>query len=171
MKKYVFVALGLVTAMAQAADVSVAAAPQAAIPAARGPALELALEAAREAIAHCAAIEQKVAVSVVDSAGVLKVLLAADGASARGVLSGNNKAVTALTFKAATSALAEQVKSDQELAGKFAANPNYAARAGGLLIRVNDEVIGAIGVGGARGSEKAAACAVAGLQKVQARLQ
>ncbi len=173
MKKLAIAVLAVFAAAAQAADLPATpvAAPQAAVPAARGPALDLALEAAREAITTCAAIEQKVAVSVVDSAGVLKVLLASDGASARGVLSGNNKAVTSLTFKTATSVLAEQVKTDKALADKFAANPNYAARAGGILLKVNDEIIGAIGVGGARGSEKDEACALAGLQKIQGRLQ
>src|SRR5438132_12386592 len=72
---------------------------------ARGPSLEAAAQAARVAIDSCLAIDQKISVSIVDSAGVLKVLLAADGASARGVQSSNNKAITALTFKAPNSEL------------------------------------------------------------------
>jgi len=174
MNKWLFVLLGVLSVTSYAADpapAAPAATQPAPVPAARGPALDLAVEAALEAIKTCTAIEQKVAVSVVDSAGVLKVLLASDGAAPRGVQSGNNKAVTALAFKTATSQIAEQVKTDKELADKIAANPNYAARAGGVLIKVNDEIIGAIGVGGARGSEKDEACALAGLQKVQARLK
>jgi uncharacterized protein GlcG (DUF336 family) len=108
---------------------------------------------------------------VVDSAGVLKVLLAADGASPRGVQSSTNKAVTALTFNAATSQLGEQSKVDKALADKIAANPNFNARAGGVLLKSGAEVIGAIGVGGARGSENDEACALAGIQQVQARLR
>ena len=149
-----------------------ATAPATPIPApARGPALEPALAAAQQAIASCLAKEQKIAVSVVDSAGVLKVLLASDGAHARGVASSTNKAVTALTFKAPTSQLGERAKTDKEFADKLAANPNYNVRAGGILVKVGDEVIGAIGVGGARGSEIDEQCAVAGLQAVQARLK
>ena len=139
-------------------------------PAARGPALELAIEAARVAIDTCAALEQKVSVSVVDSAGVLKLLLATDGALPRGVASSTSKARTALAFKAATSQLGEQAKTDKELADKVAADTNYNIRAGGLPLTVNNEVIGAIGVGGARGSEKDEACALAGIQKIQGRL-
>lgn len=141
-----------------------------AAPPARAPSLELALEAARTAIETCAAKDQKIGVSVIDVAGVQKVVLASDGASSRGVASSTNKAVTALNFKAATSQLGEQSKTDKTLADAIAANASFNSRAGGILIKVGDEIIGAIGVGGARGSEVDEACAVAGLQKVQSRL-
>jgi uncharacterized protein GlcG (DUF336 family) len=140
-------------------------------PPARGPSLELALEAAQATLADCTARGQRIGVSVVDSAGVLKVLLAADGASSRGVQSGNNKAVTALTFKQPSGQLGEKIKSDAELAAKVAANPAFNARAGGVLLQVNDEIIGAIGVGGARGSENDEACALTGVRKIQDRLK
>ena len=140
-------------------------------PPARGPALELALEAARTAVDSCTARQQKVAVSVVDSAGVLKAVLAADGASARGVASSTGKAVTALTFNQPTSALGEAIKTNKELADKVAANSAFNARAGGVLLTVAGTPIGAIGVGGARGSENDEACALAGVAKVAARLQ
>jgi hypothetical protein len=50
-------------------------------PPARGPELTLALEAAQAALAVCAANEVKEAVSVVDSASVSRLMLAADGAA------------------------------------------------------------------------------------------
>ena len=56
-------------------------------PAARGPSLKLALEAAQKALDTCKGLDQKIGVTVVDSAGVLKVVLATDGASTRGVAS------------------------------------------------------------------------------------
>lgn len=139
------------------------------VPAARGPALDLAIEASKIAIETCAAAGgQKIGISFVDSAGVLKTLLAADGTSPRGVTSSTNKAVTALTFKTATSQLTEQIKTDKSLADKISANVNFNARPGGVLIKVGDEIIGAIGVGGGRTDED---CALAGLQKIQSRLQ
>lgn len=140
-------------------------------PPARGPAADLALEAAQVAIDTCKAKGFPVAVTIVDSAGIQKVLLAADGAHARGVQSSTNKAVTALTFKAPTSRIAESIKTDQDLAAKIAANPNFAPRAGGVLLEVGSEVIGAIGVGGARGSENDEACALAGIDKIRDRLR
>ncbi len=138
------------------------------IPAAKGPSLALAIEAAKIAVETCAADgAQTVAASVVDSAGVLKALLAADGTSPRGVSSSTVKAQTALQFKKSTSALFEQAKTDKAFADSVAANPNINSRPGGILIQVGDEIIGAIGVGGGRTDEP---CAIAGLQKIQARL-
>jgi hypothetical protein len=71
-----------------AAETAASAAPSAnapvRVPAARGPALDLAIEAARVALDTCAAAGgQKIGASVVDSAGVLKALLAYDGTSPR----------------------------------------------------------------------------------------
>lgn len=140
-------------------------------PPARGPELALALEAATTAIKTCTERQQKIGVAVLDSAGVVKVLLSSDGASPRGSQSGNAKALAALEFKVASSVLQEQIKTDKALADRIAADPKFNARAGAVLIKVGDEVIGAIGVGGARGSDVDEACAVAGLQLVQARLQ
>jgi uncharacterized protein GlcG (DUF336 family) len=140
-------------------------------PPARSPELTLALEAATTAIKTCTEKQQKIGVAVLDSAGVLKVLLSSDGASARGGASGTAKALTALQFKEATSVLQEKVKTDKALADQIAADTKFNGRAGAVLIKVGDEVIGAIGVGGARGSNVDEECAVAGLQAVQSRLK
>ncbi|MEJ0034736.1 MAG: heme-binding protein [Gammaproteobacteria bacterium] len=139
-------------------------------PPAPGPSLELASQAAKVAIEACTAKGFAVGVTVVDSGGVPKVLLAQDGASTRGVQSSTNKAVTALNFKDATSHLGERVKTDTALAQSVSANPNFNVRAGGVLLKVKDRIVGAIGVGGARGSENDEACALAGLQAIQERL-
>jgi len=141
------------------------------VPAARGPALDLALKAAQTAINSCLAIQQKVAVSVLDSGGVVRVLLASDGAVGRAVQSGTNKALTALAFKQASGQIGEKIKTDQHLASEVAANPNYNTRAGAILLETHGEIIGAIGVGGARGSEKDEACAIAGLKEIQRQLE
>ena len=162
------ISLSCLAVLAHAQTPPVAATPPQ--PPAKGPALDLALEAAKFALETCRGLDQKVGVSVVDSAGVLKVLLATDGAAARGVQNSTYKAQTALAFSTATSQLAEQSKTDKALADRFAANPNLLARAGGIPIKVGSEIIGAIGVGGARGSEKDEACALAGLEKVKSRL-
>lgn len=140
-------------------------------PPAKGPALDLALEAAQATLADCTARGHRVGVSVVDSAGVLKVVLAADGVSSRGVQSSHNKAVTALAFKLPSGQLGEKIKTDTDLAARVAANPAFNARAGGVLLQASGEVIGAIGVGGARGSENDEACALTGVKKIQDRLK
>lgn len=145
-----------------------AAAPPA--PPAPGPSLELASQAARIALDTCKTKGFNVAASVIDSVGVLKVLLAQDGASARGVQSSTNKAITALNFKDATSRLGERVKTDTSLAQAVSANPNFNVRAGGVLLKVKDQIVGAIGVGGAQGSENDEACALAAIATIQERL-
>jgi uncharacterized protein GlcG (DUF336 family) len=136
------------------------------VPAARGPSLKAALDAAHAALKTCQALSQKVAVTVVDSSGIVKVVLASDGASSRGVASSTNKAVTALTFNSATSELGAKSATDPELAAKLTANPSFNSHAGGLLVLLDNEVAGAIGVGGAKGSDNDEACAKAGLSKI-----
>ena len=143
------------------------AANQPPTPAAPGPTLDLSLDAARAALQACTKIEQKIGVTVVDSAGIPKVVLASDGASARGVQSRTNKALTALAFQASTSELDEKSKSDTRLSAELAKNPTYNVHAGGLVLRQGAKVLGAVGVGGAKGSDKDEACANAALAILQ----
>jgi uncharacterized protein GlcG (DUF336 family) len=140
-------------------------------PPARGPALDVALEAAQAALEAAKAGDQKVAVTIIDSAGVIKLALVSDGTGPRAVQNSNFKAQAALAFKESSGQLAEEVKTNKELADKIAANPAYLARAGAVLLKVNDEVVGAIGVGGARGSDKDEAYAKAGLARIEAKLK
>ena len=173
MNKLSLIAAALLLAIGTAAyaqTATPAAAPPAATPPARGPELKVALRAAQTALESCAKIDQQVAVTIVDSAGVTKVTLAADGVAARGVASSASKALTALAFLTPSGELGEKAKTDEALAQKIAANPAFNTRAGGILIRVDTQVIGALGVGGARGSEKDEACAIQGLKAVQAEL-
>lgn len=157
------------TSHAQAPAASSAAVVPAAPPA-RGVPAELALEAAKVALETCKGLEQKVGVSVLDSSGELRLLLAADGAATRGVQNSALKAKAALAFNLPSGQLADRAKVDKEVADRLAANPTWLARAGAVPISVGGTVIGAIGVGGARGSDKDEACATAGLEKVRSRL-
>ena len=140
-------------------------------PAARGPSLALALEAAQTAVTTCAGNGYTVAASVIDSGGVLKVLVAGDGARAMAVSSSTMKALAANKYKAATSEIDAKSKTDAELAAALAADKTMMARAGALPILVGADQIGSIGVGGAPGGEKDEACAKAGLAQVASRLK
>ena len=159
-------AAAVAQALAAGTTPGAAAANQPASPPAAGPSLLAALEAAQSALQACKDLDQKIGVSVLDSAGIPKVLLASDGATARGVQSSTNKALTALAFNTATSELGERSKSDTTLAARLAASPAFNSRAGGLVVVRGSQVIGAIGVGGAQGSQKDEACARAGLAKL-----
>jgi uncharacterized protein GlcG (DUF336 family) len=168
-------ALSIVTAASAALAQQPAPAPAA--PPARGPDMTLALEAAQTALSTCTANGIKAGVSIVDSAGVLRLLLSADGASKTGVESSTKKAITANALKAATYDIQEKMKTDQALAAKVSADPTLFVRPGALPLMVGDEVIGAIGVGGGQtlngvpGGERDAACAKAGLDKIKDRLK
>ncbi len=160
--------LAATLANAQSPAASAPATPAA--PPARGVPLELALEAAKVAVDTCKGLDQKVGVSVLDSAGEVRLVLAADGAANRGVQNSALKAKAALAFEIPSGQVADRAKTDAAVASRLAANPTWLARAGAVPVRVGDTLIGAIGVGGARGSEKDEACAVAGLDKVRSRL-
>ena len=141
--------------------------------AARGPSFALALEAAQTALDTCKARGASVSVSVVDSAGVLKVLLAADGAFAKGVVTSTGKAVTAKDFGMPISELAVKIGTDPVLAARVKANPNYLVGKGGLPLKVGDTVIGGLGVGGVTSANTVTdeECALAGLDRIKARLK
>ncbi len=177
MKKIAFALAMAFSAAAHAADAPAtppAAEPSARpapAPAARGPGLALALEAAQTALATCTANGYKAGVSVVDSAGVVRVQLLADGAGERAGVSSSGKAFTAITFKTSSAAVAKQAEADAALLAKLNADPKQRARAGALPLVVNGEVIGAIGVGGAPGGDKDEVCAAAGIDKIKDRLK
>lgn len=172
--KPAFAAIALACTLAASlanAQTAAASAPQTPPPPpARGVPIELALEAAKVALDTCKSQDQKVGVSVLDSSGEVRLVLAADGAAYRGVQNSALKARAALAFEIPSGQVAERAKSDAAIASRLAANPTWLARAGAIPVSVGGTLIGAIGVGGARGSEKDEACAIAGLEKVRSRL-
>ena len=164
------IACALATSLAHAQGAPASAPQTPAAPPARGIPLELALEAAKLAVDTCKSQDQKVGVSVLDASGEVRLVLAADGAAYRGVQNSALKAKAALAFEIPSGQVAERAKTDAAIAARLAANPTWLARAGALPVSVGGTLIGAIGVGGARGSEKDEACAIAGLEKIRSRL-
>jgi uncharacterized protein GlcG (DUF336 family) len=146
-------------------------------PPARGPEMVLALEAAQTAVSTCIGNGVKGTAAVVDSAGVLRVLLSADGASKNSAESSPKKAFTANALKTATSEVAAKMEKDPAFKAKIEADTTLYPRPGGLPLMAGNDVIGAIGFGGAstlngvQGGLRDEACAKAGLEKVRARLK
>jgi len=146
-------------------------------PLSKGPDMALALEAAQAALAACAANGVKVAASIVDSAGALRLLLTADGAAQEEVEISRKKAATAVALKEVTSEVADKMDKDQAFKAKIETDKSLFPRPGGIPLVVGDEVIGAIGVSGASrlngvpGGMRDEACARAGLDKIRARLK
>ena len=169
-----FVMLGV---LALAATSNAVLAQQGGQPPAKGPAMALALEAAQAAVAACATDGVKVATSVVDSAGVLRLLLTADGASNDQIEISRKKAVTAVALKEVTSEVADKMEKDQAFKAKIEADKTLFPRPGGVPLMVGNDVVGAIGVSGASrlnlvpGGVRDEACARAGLEKIKAKLK
>ena len=170
--------LAMLGALALAATSNAALAQQGGQPPpARGPQMALALEAAQTAVSTCTAKGDKVVAAIVDSAGVLRVLVSADGAGANSVETSTKKAFTANAFRTTTSDLVEKMKTDKALEAKLDADSSLRARPGGLPIMAGNEVIGAIGVGGTptrngiAGGLGDEACAKTGLDKIKDRLK
>lgn len=137
---------------------------------ARGPALEIALQAAQAAMTACVADNLKVAVVVADSAGGIKTALVGDDLSGQFVNFALRKIAVVKEFKQASSRVAAQAKADPALAERIAANKDWMALPGGLPLMVADELVGAIAVSGAK-SEQDEACAQAGVDAIKGKLK
>jgi len=139
---------------------------------ARGPSLELAIEAARTAIESCDAAGFHVGVTVIDSAGEARAMLTADGSDGSHVFVAMRKALTALAFEMPSAKASESLPADKAMLARV--KPNMFVMAGALPIIINHTTIGAIGVSGAAGTPFGHAdevCAAAGLNKIRDRLK
>jgi uncharacterized protein GlcG (DUF336 family) len=142
---------------------------------ARGVETALALEAVQAAVSTCLSEGIKGSAAVVDSAGVLRVLVSADGSSKNSAELSPKKAVLAAEMKKPTSEIFSEMEKDAALKAKLEANKSVFPRPGALPIMAGNDVIGAIGFGGANGAQgggtKDEACAKAGLDKIKARVK
>ena len=131
----------------------------------------LASEAVIEAVASCGRQGYNETVVLVDADGVRQAVLRGDHAGSHTLDSANDKAYTAATFKADTSALVERTKTAPGFAALFTQLPHLLLFGGGIVIKMGDEVIGAIGAAGAPGGNLDEACARAGLDKIRDHLK
>ncbi|HLH97237.1 MAG TPA: heme-binding protein [Xanthobacteraceae bacterium] len=130
----------------------------------------LAAELAMAAVAACAEKDYHVGVVVLDYSGVQQAALRGDGAAPQNVLNANDKAYTAASFGADTADLVARSKNGA-VSSAFVKVPHLLLNAGGVVIKVGDEVIGAIGVSGAPGGDNDAACAKTALEKIRDRMK
>lgn len=145
--------------------------------------LELASEAAAEAIRVCEKSGYHVTATVVDVSGVVKTLAKGDKSTIHTKDTSYRKAYTAVTmgpiFKFETtgqfvdklgkipgSSDVGKVPSATALANL----PDIILLQGGVVIRAKGEIVAAIGVGGAPGGDKDEVCAQAGVAKILDRL-
>ena len=132
---------------------------------------EFAGEAARAAVESCAKQGYAETAVVVDADGVPQAVLRGDRAGAHTLNSANDKAYTAASFKADTTALVERSKTAPGFIALFTQLPHLILLGGGVVIKLDNEVIGAIGASGAPGGDLDEACARAGLESIRDRLR
>ena len=105
-----------------------------------------ALIAAAEAAAQDLGVPMVIA--VVDESGVLKAMTRMDGAALLSVGIAQDKAYTAVSFGIATHEWFEFVKNDPPLLHGIIKTPRLVVFGGGYPIRVDEQVVGGIGVSG-----------------------
>jgi uncharacterized protein GlcG (DUF336 family) len=124
---------------------------------------EAVLKVAQGTVEKCSSQGYKVSLSILDASGVVKLQLRGDGTGPHTLEHSRRKAYTALTFKRSS---AEYAEAQAKRTVPAPVIDGVVAAAGGIPIRVGDEVVGSIGVSGAPGGEKDEACAAFGLSKI-----
>lgn len=132
--------------------------------------MDLALDLAEGAVEACAKDKYNVSAAVVDRAGVVRVLLRADNAGVHTPESARRKAYTAVSARTPTSTMAKNVQENPG-AAQLVAIDGFLILAGGVPIKIGNETIGAIGVGGAPGGNLDEACALAAIKQVEDKLK
>lgn len=134
----------------------------AALPRSADLSLETANGLAGGAIAACRAQGRAIVVSVVDRGGNLVAVQRADGVGPHNLEASRRKAYTALSTRSATLELARHAAATPD-ARNLATLPELLLLGGGVPLRVQDEVVGAIGVAGGGGAANDHACALAAI--------
>lgn len=132
----------------------------------RNMSLELANQIAAATVAACTANGYAVAAAVVDRAGSLRALQRADNAGPHTLSSSQAKAYTSASAKNTTLAMMEGAQKNPAGAN-LVHMPGFLLLGGGVPVKVGNEVIGAVGVGGAPGGHLDEQCAMAGIDKVK----
>jgi uncharacterized protein GlcG (DUF336 family) len=130
--------------------------------------LALAQTIASAAIAQCRTMGYRISVSVVDRDGLPIVMMHDDGAGLSTNEGSDRKAYTAASFKQPSAAFVKRLQDRPDTVG----SRHYTrvlALAGGLPIKVGDDVIGAVGVSGTPGKDDV--CSQAGIDKVADQLK
>jgi uncharacterized protein GlcG (DUF336 family) len=130
--------------------------------------LELAQTIANAAIAQCRTMGYKISVTVIDREGLPLVMLRDDGAGLSTPEGSDRKAYTARSFSQPSAAFVKRLQDRPDTVG----SRHYTrvlALAGGLPIKVGNEIVGAVGVSGTPGKDDD--CAQAGIDKVADQLK
>src|SRR5712664_2974871 len=129
----------------------------------------IALELAQAALADCQKRGYQVAIAVVDRFGVIQVVLRDRYAGPHTPATASGKAWTAATFRNSTSNLFAISQPGMMQAG-IRNLPGAIIIGGGVVVESGGSLVGAIGVSGAPGGDADEACAKAGIEAIQSKL-
>jgi uncharacterized protein GlcG (DUF336 family) len=132
--------------------------------------LDLANQIAAATVASCTAAGYNVAATVVDRAGTVRAVMRADNAGPHTLEASRLKAYTSASAKNTTLAMMEAAQKNPA-AANLVNIPGYLLLGGGVPVKVGNEVIGAVGVGGAPGGHLDEQCAIAAIDKVKDQLK
>ena len=132
--------------------------------------LELANQIASASVAACAANGHAVAATVVDRAGTIRAIQRADNAGPHTLASSQQKAYTSASAKNTTLAMMDGAQKNPA-AANLVYLPGFLLLGGGVPIKVGNETIGAVGIGGAPGGHLDEQCAMVALDKVKDQLK
>ena len=122
-------------------------------------------EAASVALETCRKNGYAVTVTVLDRLGRTKVVLHDDGAGPHTVENSLRKAYTSLTFKTTSGEFGKRIAGTPNAAGILQLE-NVTTLEGALPILAGQDLVGSIGISGAPGGDKDAACAQAGIDRI-----
>ena len=131
--------------------------------------LNAAQEAATAALAECRAKGFKVTVTVLDSRGGTKLIMHDDGANPHTIENSMRKAYTSLTFRVPSGDYGKRVVASPQSAGVLHLD-RVTTLEGALPIFAGKDLVGSMGISGAPGGEKDAACVQAGLDRIAKEL-
>ncbi|MGC4391717.1 GlcG/HbpS family heme-binding protein [Agrobacterium sp. M50-1] len=131
--------------------------------------LEMAEKAAKAALQACSAKGSAVSVAIVTRDGATKMVLKADGSGPHTVSSATGKAFAAASLGRDIGEIAEFIASKPANDGLRNMDERMVIQAGGLPIKIDDALVGGIGVGGAPSGAIDAECAREGLNTIGAK--
>ena len=155
------ISLRLITAAVIAASSSWAGAQ--ALVTERGLSMNAALELASASLERCRADGYKVSITVLNRHARTAVVLSDDGVNPHTVENSLRKAYTAFTTRNPT---ADMAKRAQPGLSGFMLLDKITPIEGGLAIFAGKDLVGSVGISGAPGGEKDAACAQVGIDKI-----
>ena len=135
----------------------------------RNMSLELANQLAASGVAACLEKGYAVTVTVVDRAGSVRAVQRADNAGPHTLEASRAKAFTSASAKSPTLAMMEGAQKNPG-AANLVHIPGFLLLGGGVPVKVGNEVIGALGIGGAPGGHLDEQCANAALEKAKDQL-